>query len=107
VDRDADASKHLHSEIRTSHMIIADLSSPADCQTAIGLTVEKFGRLDALVNNAGINDKVGMEHETPQPYIDNVLIPHLKTFPVAARFFTVLTPFNGDLPHARYLFPLL
>ena len=63
VDRDAEASKDLQAEVRTSHVIIADLSSPATCQTAIDSTVDKFGRLDALVNNAGVNDKVGLEGE--------------------------------------------
>jgi len=32
VDRDAEASRNLHAEVRTSHAIIADLSSPADCK---------------------------------------------------------------------------
>ena len=68
VDRDAEASKNLHTEIATGHVVIADLLSPADCQNAIESTVEKFGRLDALVNNAGINDKVGLEHGTPEQY---------------------------------------
>ena len=72
VDRDAEASKNLHAEIRTSHVVIADLSSSADCQNAIESTVEKFGRLDALVNNAGINDKVGLEHGTPEQYADSL-----------------------------------
>jgi L-fucose dehydrogenase len=72
VDRDAEASKSLHAELPTSHVIIADLSSSAACQNAIDSTVEKFGRLDALVNNAGINDKVGLEHGTPEQYIDSL-----------------------------------
>jgi len=91
VDRDAEASKNLHAEVRTSHVVIADLSSSADCQNAIDSTVEKFGRLDALVNNAGINDKVGLEHGTPEQYVDSLrrnllhyynmahfALPHLK-----------------------------
>jgi NAD(P)-dependent dehydrogenase (short-subunit alcohol dehydrogenase family) len=68
VDRDVEASKSLHAEVRTSHVVIADLSSSADCQNAIDSTVEKSGRIDALVNNAGINDKVGLEHGTPEQY---------------------------------------
>ena len=72
VDRDAEASKTLHAEVRTSHVIIADLSSSANCQNAIDSTVEKFGRLDALVSNAGINDKVGLEHGTPEQYLDSL-----------------------------------
>jgi L-fucose dehydrogenase len=72
VDRDVDAGKQLHAEVDTSHVIVADLSNPADCQTAINSTVEKFGRLDALVNNAGVNDKVGLEHGTPEQYADSL-----------------------------------
>ena len=45
VDRDAEASKHLQAEVRSSHVVIADLSSCTDCQNAIESTVEKFGRL--------------------------------------------------------------
>lgn len=72
VDCDGDASKQLHAEFPTSHLIVADLSSPADCQNAINSTVEKFGRLDALVNNAGVNDKIGLEHGTPEEYVDSL-----------------------------------
>ena len=72
VDRDVEASKNLHAEVPTSHVIIADLSSPADCRTALDSTVEKFGRLDALVNNAGVNDKVGLEHGNPEQYTDSL-----------------------------------
>jgi L-fucose dehydrogenase len=91
VDRDAEASKNLHAEVRTSHVIVADLATPAGCQTALDSTVEKFGRLDALVNNAGVNDKVGLEHGTPEQYVDSLgrnllhyynmahfALPHLK-----------------------------
>ena len=72
VDRDAEASKSLLAEVRTSYVIVADLLSPADCQSAVDSTVEKFGRLDALVNNAGINDKVGLEHGTPEQYTESL-----------------------------------
>jgi NAD(P)-dependent dehydrogenase (short-subunit alcohol dehydrogenase family) len=72
VDRDGDAGKTLHAEVNTTHVIVADLSSPPDCQTTIDSTVKKFGRLDALVNNAGVNDKIGLEHGTPEQYVDSL-----------------------------------
>ncbi|PYV74000.1 MAG: short-chain dehydrogenase, partial [Acidobacteria bacterium] len=72
VDRDAEASKTLHAELGPSHVIVADLLSPSDCQSTIDSTVKKFGRLDALVNNAGVNDKVGLEHGTPEQYADSL-----------------------------------
>jgi NAD(P)-dependent dehydrogenase (short-subunit alcohol dehydrogenase family) len=91
VDRDAEAGETLRAEVRTSHVIVAELSSPADCQTAVDSTIGKFGRLDALVNNAGVNDKVGLEHGTPEQYADSLrrnllhyynmahfALPHLK-----------------------------
>jgi NAD(P)-dependent dehydrogenase (short-subunit alcohol dehydrogenase family) len=72
VDRDGDAGKTLHAEVNTTHVIVADLSSPPDCQTTIDSTVKKFARLDALVNNAGVNDKIGLEHGTPEQYVDSL-----------------------------------
>ena len=72
MDRDGDPGKQLHAEFPISHLIVADLSSPADCQTAVSSTVEEFGRLDALVNNAGVNDKIGLEHGTPEEYVDSL-----------------------------------
>jgi NAD(P)-dependent dehydrogenase (short-subunit alcohol dehydrogenase family) len=38
--------------------IIADVADPSACERAIGETIRTFGRLDALVNNAGILEPV-------------------------------------------------
>lgn len=35
--------------------VVADITSPDDVQRAIGASVEAFGRLDVLINNAGIS----------------------------------------------------
>jgi L-fucose dehydrogenase len=40
----------------------AELTQTAECERAVALTSEKFGRIDGLVNNAGINDGVNLEH---------------------------------------------
>jgi L-fucose dehydrogenase len=42
--------------------ITTELNQTADCERAVTSTVEKFGRIDGLVNNAGINDGVNLEH---------------------------------------------
>ncbi len=39
----------------------AELSQPDECEKAVRLTLERFGRIDGLVNNAGVNDGVGLE----------------------------------------------
>lgn len=41
--------------------IQAELSQPAACQQAVEQTVAQWGRIDGLVNNAGINDGVNLE----------------------------------------------
>jgi L-fucose dehydrogenase len=42
--------------------VVAELTQPEDCRRAIEQVVAQFGRLDGLVNNAGVNDGVGLEH---------------------------------------------
>jgi len=39
----------------------AELTRPDECERAVKLTLEKFGRIDGLVNNAGVNDGVSLE----------------------------------------------
>ncbi|WP_417291701.1 SDR family oxidoreductase [Corallibacter sp.] len=41
---------------------LAELTNPEQCKNAIQETIDKFGRIDGLVNNAGVNDGVGLEH---------------------------------------------
>ncbi|CAI0971322.1 SDR family oxidoreductase [Serratia quinivorans] len=44
-----------------STVIITDLCEEQQCRRAVAQTQETFGRIDALVNNAGVNDGVGLE----------------------------------------------
>lgn len=41
--------------------IVAELTKPEDCQSAVAQVMAQFGRIDGLVNNAGVNDGVGLE----------------------------------------------
>lgn len=45
----------------SGYQITAELSKPEACQKAVELTVKQFGKIEGLVNNAGINDGVGLE----------------------------------------------
>ncbi len=73
VDRDAEAGKQVQSEVRKSGarcgLIAAELNPPENCEQSVSQTLKEFGRLDALVNNAGRNDKVGLEHGSPAEYV--------------------------------------
>lgn len=45
-----------------SFQVAAELSVPAECQSAIEVISHEYGRIDGIVNNAGVNDGVGLEH---------------------------------------------
>jgi L-fucose dehydrogenase len=51
---------------------IADLSIPSDCQNAIESIGQKYGRIDGLVNNAGINDSVNLEEGNYKDFIKSI-----------------------------------
>ena len=41
--------------------VVAELTEPAACEQAVQAVLQKYGRIDGLVNNAGVNDGVGLE----------------------------------------------
>jgi L-fucose dehydrogenase len=90
VDRDNDAGVRLQREL-SCELMVTELSDPEHCRSAVDQTIKKFGRLDSLINNAGVNDKVGLEGGSPERYIESLqrnlfhyynmahyALPHLK-----------------------------
>src|SRR5258708_6319822 len=72
LDRDTAAAESLRTELSrygsVSHFIEIDLCSAAGCATAIERTLSVANRLNALVNNAGVNDGVGLEKGGPEEF---------------------------------------
>jgi len=44
------------------YQVVAELTKPEECQKAIDDVIKQFGKIDGLVNNAGVNDGIGLEH---------------------------------------------
>jgi L-fucose dehydrogenase len=72
VDRESKAGKKTQSEVPRSELIVGELSSSEFCRAAVEQTIQKCGRLDALVNNAGVNDKIGLEHGSPVQFVESL-----------------------------------
>ncbi|WDF78505.1 SDR family oxidoreductase [Mucilaginibacter sp. KACC 22773] len=49
--------------------VAAELTDPKANQNAIDATIDKYGRIDGLVNNAGVNDGVGLEDGNYEAFI--------------------------------------
>lgn len=56
-----DAVKAINDTGDKADFFSAELTEPGDCRKAVDVVIEKYGRLDGLVNNAGINDGIGLE----------------------------------------------
>jgi L-fucose dehydrogenase len=51
----------LKSKGHDAFQVVAELSKPEECERAVKAVIEKYGRIDGVVNNAGLNDGVGLE----------------------------------------------
>jgi L-fucose dehydrogenase len=73
ADRSAEQANDLQTELQATegkvHVVAGDLTAPENCKRVVDQTLERFGRLDALVNNAGVNDRVGLERGNPAAYV--------------------------------------
>jgi L-fucose dehydrogenase len=93
VDRDQPALTTIEKQLSGKRClcISAELSKAEECRRAITEAQQRFGRIDALVNNAGVNDKVGLEQGSPEAYVASLernllhyynmahfALPHLK-----------------------------
>lgn len=49
--------------------IVAELTKPEECEKAVNEVIAAFGRIDGVVNNAGVNDGVSLEHGGYESFI--------------------------------------
>jgi L-fucose dehydrogenase len=73
IGRNEEDNLRIIDEIKTlngqcSH-VVAELTIPDECKNAIDQIMQSFGRIDGLVNNAGINDGIGLEQGDYEKFI--------------------------------------
>ena len=67
-DRLADTVATAEALGRKAIAVRTDVTSPVDCQALVNAAMERFGRVDVLVNNAGVGTAVPATRETPEQF---------------------------------------
>jgi L-fucose dehydrogenase len=95
IDRDVEAGETLQRDLQAkkqkSLVLFFEISEAENCQRIVEQTVETYGRIDALINNVGVNDNIGLESGSPEAYVESLkknlfhyynmahyALPHLK-----------------------------
>src|SRR6266571_5315619 len=80
VARDADGVQEIAAELGPEHMgILCDVTRDDEVRAAVAKAVSRYGRLDALHNNAGISTPCKPLHETTDAEWDAVSNTNLKS----------------------------
>jgi NAD(P)-dependent dehydrogenase (short-subunit alcohol dehydrogenase family) len=76
VGRSPDEGHQLVEEFKSAGVdagyFFAELSNLNDCQMAVKKVATTYGRIDGLVNNAGLNDGVGLEKGSPEAFLESL-----------------------------------
>ncbi len=73
IGRNEEDNIHAVQEIEgiggNAFQTVAELTDPIACEKAVDTIIEKSRRIDGLVNNAGVNDGVGLEHGNYEAFL--------------------------------------
>lgn len=76
IGRNQEENLKCQSAIRQTGLncdfITAELSHPDGCEQAIASVLQRYDRIDGLVNNAGVNDGVGLETGDYLRFIESI-----------------------------------
>lgn len=56
----------------TGWQVVAELTEPAACKDAVAAVAAHFGRIDGVINNAGINDGIGLEGGSYEAFMQSL-----------------------------------
>ena len=76
VGRSETDNRKLQMEIENAggkaFSVEAELNEPANCEKAVQTIIQKYGRIEGLVNNAGVNDGVGLESGNYERFMESL-----------------------------------
>ena len=76
VGRDESDNEKVVNELASSgkqaFQVVAELTKPNECERAVKTILENLGRIEGLVNNAGVNDGVGLEMGNYKKFMESL-----------------------------------
>ncbi len=76
IGRNEQDNKSLADELNAkgykATYVTAELSDPAQCKSSVEEVIRQFGRIDGVVNNAGVNDGVGLEKGSYERFVESL-----------------------------------
>jgi NAD(P)-dependent dehydrogenase (short-subunit alcohol dehydrogenase family) len=70
VGRNEDDNKEALRKINSNgFQVVAELTRPEECKNAVSKIIREFGRIEGLVNNAGVNDGVNLENGSYEAFM--------------------------------------
>src|SRR5687767_10810489 len=64
--------KELEAMDQRALAVTAELTRPEECARAVEKVIELTGRIDGLVNNAGVNDGIGLEKGSYEGFMESL-----------------------------------
>src|SRR5690242_5465971 len=114
-DRLGAACREIEQLGRAALAVQTDVTDPAQCRAAVEAAVGRFGRLDVLVNNAGLGTAVPALRETPEQFREVIDVNLMGAYWMAQAAARVMEPgssivnissvlglIKSNLPQAAY-----
>lgn len=76
IGRNEEDNIHLTTSIKNAggnaDYVTAELTLPDECKKAVDATISKYKKIDGLVNNAGVNDGIGLENGNYESFMQSL-----------------------------------
>lgn len=64
--------KEITAQGQAAFQVVAELTDPKAAEATVKAVADRFGRIDGLINNAGVNDGVGLESGNYEAFVGSL-----------------------------------
>lgn len=101
LDHDGEAGQQLKATLEAAGMVcdfvFGEITAPATCSKTVEYVLQKFSRLDALVNNVGANDNVSLERGTREKFLASLELNLVHYYTMAHHALPALKQSHGSI----------